>query len=219
MNIMCYIAPLLLLSAVLLIKAEFRNQRQKIYVLKPLSTLLVIIVALSSFFQPAYNFGFSLLIVAGLTLSLLGDVFLMFPDNAKAFRLGLANFLLAHVIYTIAFWKVGDPNIYLGIPLLIMLILGSGFYRLVRQNLGAMRIPVIAYISIISVMLVVAFGTLGLSDQAGTMIFAGAILFYISDMILAASRFWQPRKYNRISLAFYYSGQVLIAASTIVIVH
>jgi hypothetical protein len=43
------------------------------------------------------------------------------------------------------------------------------------------------------------------------MIATGAVLFYISDIILAASRFWRPWRYHRLSLAFYYSGQLLIA--------
>jgi hypothetical protein len=29
--------------------------------------------------------------------------------------------------------------------------------------------------------------------------------------MLAANRFWRPWRYNRISLAFYYGGQLLIA--------
>ena len=43
------------------------------------------------------------------------------------------------------------------------------------------------------------------------MISIGAMLFYTSDVILAANRFWKSWKYNRISLAFYYGGQLLIA--------
>jgi hypothetical protein len=43
------------------------------------------------------------------------------------------------------------------------------------------------------------------------MILTGALLFYISDIMLAANRFWKPWRYNRISLAFYYGGQLLIA--------
>jgi hypothetical protein len=42
------------------------------------------------------------------------------------------------------------------------------------------------------------------------MVLVGAALFYISDVILAANRFWKPWEYNRISLGFYYGGQLLI---------
>ena len=43
------------------------------------------------------------------------------------------------------------------------------------------------------------------------LVLIGAVLFYVSDVILAAARFWKPWRYHRISLAFYYSGQLLIA--------
>ena len=43
------------------------------------------------------------------------------------------------------------------------------------------------------------------------MILAGALLFYLSDALLAANRFWKPWRYRRIGLAPYYAGQFLIA--------
>ncbi len=49
------------------------------------------------------------------------------------------------------------------------------------------------------------------SSGQAVLIVIGAVLFYISDIILAAGRFWKPWKYHRISLAFYYSGQLSIA--------
>jgi hypothetical protein len=49
------------------------------------------------------------------------------------------------------------------------------------------------------------------SGTQAALIILGAVLFYVSDLILAAARFWRPWKYNRISLVFYYGGQTLIA--------
>jgi hypothetical protein len=45
------------------------------------------------------------------------------------------------------------------------------------------------------------------------MITLGAALFYVSDVILAVSRFRKRWRYNRISLAFYYGGQALLMLS------
>jgi multisubunit Na+/H+ antiporter MnhB subunit len=50
-----------------------------------------------------------------------------------------------------------------------------------------------------------------LGARQAVMVAVGAVLFYVSDVILAASRFWKPWEYRRISLAFYYGGQLLIA--------
>jgi uncharacterized membrane protein YhhN len=77
-----------------------------------------------------------------------------------------------------------------------------------------MKVPVIIYTVIISLMVnraIAAFASPAFSTVQAWMISLGALLFYISDLILAAGRFWRPWKYNRISLAFYYSGQLLIA--------
>jgi len=85
---------------------------------------------------------------------------------------------------------------------------------LIRPKLGKMRVPVIAYIVVISAMVSRAASTLNspvFKKSQALMIVAGAVLFYISDVILAANRFWKPWKYDRISLAFYYSGQLFIA--------
>ena len=48
-------------------------------------------------------------------------------------------------------------------------------------------------------------------DEQALMVVAGAVLFYFSDVILAANRFWKPWRYHSVSLALYYSGQFLIA--------
>ena len=52
-----------------------------------------------------------------------------------------------------------------------------------------------------------------IAASGGIGVIIGALLFYASDLILAANRFWRPWQYNRISLGFYYSGQLLIALS------
>ena len=77
-----------------------------------------------------------------------------------------------------------------------------------------MRAPVVAYVVVISVMVSRAASTLA-SPVFGTgqalMVVGGAVLFYVSDAILAADRFWRPWKHSRLGLAFYYGGQALIA--------
>ena len=68
-----------------------RNARW-VLVWKPLSTLLVILVALLSFTQPGrHDTGYSLLVLLGLLLSLAGDVLLIFPQP-RAFLAGLIAF-------------------------------------------------------------------------------------------------------------------------------
>jgi len=197
-----------------LVRAEILKIKQQIYILKPISTLIVIAVALLSFLEPTRNLTYSVGVLVGLLLSLGGDMALMFPDNRKAFMLGLALFLLAHVAYTAVFALLGRYSGWDALSTALLLAAGVSFYMLVRPNLGAMRAPVIVYIIVISAMVSRAASALmspAFTGAQAMMVMVGAALFYISDIILAAARFWRPWKYNRISLAFYYSGQFLIA--------
>ncbi len=209
-----YPIPILAVTAFLLIRAEMLGKRRQVYVLKPLSTLLVIAVAGLSFLEPARNLTYSAGILLGLLLSFGGDMALMFQEKRKAFMVGLALFLLAHVAYTVVFWLLGRFSAWDILSTLVLLAAGVTLYILFKPNLGTMKIPVIVYIAVISVMVNRAIGALFSpvfgSGQA-TLIITGALLFYISDVILAVCRFWRPWRYHRISLAFYYGGQVLIA--------
>ncbi len=209
-----YPIPLLVLTVTLLVRAEILHKRQQIYLVKPIATLLVIAVALLSLLEPTRNLTYTLGVVAGLLLSFGGDMALMFQENRKAFTLGLVLFLLAHVVYTVVFTLLGRFSAWDLLSGAIVLAAGVGFYLLTRRNLGRMRAPVIAYVVVISAMVNRAGSTLAsplFSREQGLMILLGAVLFYVSDLILAANRFWRPWRYNRISLAFYYSGQLLIA--------
>ena len=90
--------------------------------------------------------------------------------------------------------------------------------RWLRPHLPAdMRIPVYAYITVISTMVVFAVATWahnpGLSgERASAVIVAGALLFYLSDLAVARDRFVAPSFWNRAwGLPFYYGGQIVLA--------
>ena len=209
-----YLIPLLTGTVFFLIRAGILGKRRQIYLLKPISTLIVIAVASLSLLQPERNVAFTVGVLLGLTLSLGGDVALMFEEKRKAFIVGLGLFLLAHIAYAVVFAVLGRVSWWDVPSTAVLLAAGVGVYLLLKANLGAMRVPVIAYIVVISVMVGRAVSTLSspvLGTGQAVMVALGAVLFYISDAILAACRFWKPWRYRRISLAFYYSGQLLIA--------
>lgn len=204
----------LVLAAFFLIRAEIGGMRRQIYVLKPICTLLVIVIALSALLQPTPNMTLVSGVLVGLLFSFGGDMALMFPDNRKAFMIGLVLFLLAHIAYTVLFTLLGRFTAWDALSTILLLVVGVYFFTLIKPNLGKMKIPVVVYIVVISLMVNRAISTLfgpELSAGQGIMIVIGAVLFYVSDLILAAGRYWKPWRYHRISLAFYYSGQLLIA--------
>ncbi len=214
MKLVFYLVPMLVVVLSLLLRAGFLERRRQVYLLKPLSTLLVIAVALLSLLEPEKNLAYTIGVSIGLVLSLGGDIALMFEGRRDAFALGLGFFLLAHVAYTIVFSLLGRVSVWDSLSIAILLATAVMFYALMRPNLGKMRVPVIIYMIVISLMVSRATSTLAspvfCSVQA-SMIIVGAVLFYLSDAILAANRFWKPWRYRRVGLIPYYIGQFLIA--------
>ena len=73
-------------------------------------------------------------------------------------------------------------------------------------------IPVRAYIAVISVMVIFAFGARGAGGSI--LILIGALLFFLSDLSVASSRLVQTDFPNYVwGLPFYYGGQLCLALS------
>ncbi len=208
--------PFLALTVSLLVRAEFKGNRLQVYAFKPLSTVLVILVALLSFLAPNAQPSFTLWVTLGLGLSLGGDVALMFKSN-RAFLIGLLLFLLAHVVYSIAFTIPSGFHTADLITGAALLALGVGAYLYLLPGLGKIKGPVIFYILAICFMVNRAvstfFGDTFTTTQAWLMTL-GATLFWLSDLVLAVNRFRHPFPANRYGLFLYYGGQLLIALST-----
>ncbi|MEP7344860.1 MAG: lysoplasmalogenase family protein, partial [Gemmatimonadaceae bacterium] len=91
------------IAAVLRIGADAMGWQILDYVMTPLATILVIAIA---WFDPGDEVdSYRRFVLAGLLFSLIGDVFLMLPEDR--FLAGLASFLFAHLSYTIAFTRDG----------------------------------------------------------------------------------------------------------------
>lgn len=203
---------------VLLHRAEFSKDQRGIYTFKPVASTLMTAVLLFSFMRNGcYRCEYTLALLAGMLLSFGGDMALMFMNSsAKAFRIGLVLFLLGHVGYIVVFTVFSgfQPNDW--ISALVLAAAAVGIYRYLLPGLGEMKIPVLAYILIISIMVNRAISTFSgtyFNFTQASLITAGAVLFYVSDVILALHRFRHQWRYGRINLAFYYGGQVLTALS------
>jgi len=150
------------------------------------------------------------LILTGLVLSWFGDMFLA-AATERFFLFGLASFLLAHVAYTSAFVSVGiNRNRALG-ALAAVALLSTGSALWLDPFVPAeMAIPVRIYTVVISLMVVAAAGSRG----GSLLIPVGAVLFYFSDLSVAAGQFVQTGFPNYLwGLPFYFCAQVLFALS------
>jgi len=197
-------------SAILHIRAEYRGPRQQIYLFKPLTTSLILLLALLT--SPSDTQFYKFAIIAGLVFSLAGDIFLMLPTDR--FVSGLVSFLIAHLAYIIAF--ASATGFYFSIwALLPFLLFGVFIFTVLVSGLGDKKIPVAVYIVVIVVMTWQALGLWLYTDQTRALLaFLGALLFLISDSVLAINRFKQPFKSARlVNLSTYYAAQWLIALS------
>lgn len=207
--------PIVVVTVILLVRARFRADQKTEYVMKPLSTMLVILVALLSLLQPHAVPSYTLLIALGLLLSLGGDVALMLRTQ-RLFLIGLVLFLLAHVVYTIAFTVPNGFHRQDLVTGLVLLVLAAATYFYLRPGLGKMNAPVLLYILIICFMVNRAISTFFGSAFTGTqawLVSLGAVLFWLSDLLLAINRFRRPFRAEPAGLFLYYAGQLLIALS------
>jgi uncharacterized membrane protein YhhN len=207
--------PVVAVTVTLLVRAEFRNDRQQVYLWKPLSTVLVIAVALLSLAQPDARPEFTFWVTAGLVLSLGGDVALMFTSK-RAFLVGLVLFLLAHVVYStgLVLWNGFYPqDLISGAALLVLAV---AVYLYLKPGLNSMQGPVLFYILVICFMVNRAISTFfgeNFTTTQAWLLTVGATLFWLSDLVLAVNRFRHPFEANRFGLYLYFGGQLLIALS------
>jgi uncharacterized membrane protein YhhN len=75
-----------------------------------------------------------------------------------------------------------------------------------------MRIPVVAYVAVISLMLVTAMGASAAAGRAA--IGVGATCFYLSDLHVARNRFVSESFWNKSwGLPLYYAAQLILAST------
>ena len=181
------------------------------------AAVLAKLIASSSFVALAISAGavrslFGRILLAGLALSWIGDMLLLGRSQAL-FLSGLCAFLLAHVAYITAFVVRGvNPRWALAtaVPVVLVSVLVSIW--LSPHVSDSMQLPVWLYTAVISGMVIGAIGARGAG--AVLAIPLGALLFYFSDLSVAAGQFVRPEFPNFAwGLPFYYSGQLLLAWS------
>lgn len=182
----------------------------------PTKALLSSLFVVSILVQPHHICRYGQLLLAGLIFCLGGDICLAVPRE-KMFLAGLVSFLLGHVFYILGFFHVANPGMRTWAGSIIVLLISTGIYFRLKAHLGAMNIPVLFYIAVITVMLSGAWSVFvdsGLTLSGRMMVVCGALFFYISDLFVARNRFLKKEFFNRlIGLPLYYAGQFILAFS------
>ncbi|MBV8856654.1 MAG: lysoplasmalogenase [Acidobacteria bacterium] len=204
------LSTLVLAFALLNIRAEHVGERRQVYVFKPLTTLLIILIALQG--THGMTGAYRALVVVGLVCSLAGDVFLMLPRDR--FVAGLVSFLFAHLFYIAAF--TSDGGHVWGWTAALLLFYGALMLKLLWTRLGKLKVPVVVYVSVILLMALQASSRwLAVGGWGSAAAGAGALLFVLSDSALAWNRFvGEFRGAQIFILGTYFAAQWLIALST-----
>lgn len=198
-----------IISALALLRAERLGYTQLVYVAKPLTMVSIAMIAV--FAWPTVSPEYQLVILIGLGLSLLGDVFLMLPKDR--FLPGLGAFLLAHIAYSAAF--LGRLEEIPILPFLPFVLAGLFVIRLLWRHLDRLRWPVVVYAGVIALMAGSAWAVaMTLGTTSAWLGAAGASLFVLSDTVLGFNRFvGQISKSEWLILGTYFPAQILIATS------
>lgn len=168
------------------------------YVCKPLTMVLLVGAALA--LDPNDGAVRTWFVVA-LVLCLIGDVFLMLPQDLFVF--GLASFLHGHIAYIVGMHVDGveGGRFLIGIVLVmvVLAVLGTVILRGVRAGPEPrLAGPVVAYMFVISAMVASAIGVGHVSGVVG------AGLFYVSDALIAWNRFLRETRHGRLAIIITY---------------
>lgn len=185
-----------------------------LFVAKPLTTVLLIVRAMGrGHDEPRVRRW----ILAGLVLSLVGDVALLWPK--EGFLPGLVAFLLAHLAYIVAF-STRARLAARGAPFAAYALVAGAVLMLLWPGVPtALRVPVLLYVACLAAMAaqaaVVWLGSRGGEREGLARIGAlGGALFVLSDALLATNKFAGPLPLASLwVLASYWAAQWCIAGS------
>ncbi len=187
-----------LLVTVLNLWGNYTHDENLAFFTKP---LLIPLLALWFYLQTKSNSStFRNLILGALFFSWGGDVLLMFVKShgEHFFLMGLLSFLITHILYAIAFFKIVafkegflQKRKWIVIPFLFFYLAFN--YYLIPDVAKDMQIPVLIYSSVIILMVLAALNwNTFVADIAFKLVVTGAIAFMLSDMIIALNKFKAP---------------------------
>lgn len=169
---------------------------QQQYILVASCTKPLLLLSLIAWFiksTPGIKGSFKNIILAALCFSLAGDVWLIFEkSNPSFFIFGLICFLAAHVFYTLAFNRIRSDNA-VAVKWWLAIFVAAFYFSLMYilfAHLGDMKIPVLIYGAVISIMLFIAMHFFFIKKRGSTLVVIGALLFFTSDFLLAINKFY-----------------------------
>lgn len=176
------------------------------YVIKSLPTLMFAYLCFKYLKKPMKFF-----MGIGFICCTCGDIFLDL-SRTEFFIQALAAFLVGHIFYIIAFARqfyYRKRRLYLAlIPFIYVLVITFILF----PRLGTFLIPVLVYIVVIALMGIVS----AFINGKKTGVFIGAMIFVISDSLIAINKFVIPFYYSTaIIISLYFIAQYIIGTGVL----
>lgn len=190
-----------------------------------LGFMLIAFIALSKNFDNLLNLKYGMVMLTGLMLCFVGDVFLMikelFTDRTANLYLllGVGSFALAQILFAIRFIMYADRFIYWLIPIVLIapaiLLLSHKFNIMKLEKTAA---GLIAYSVIIGFTTICALNLLIVNPSARSVaLFVALASFMLSDTALCYTYYGRSitlrRVLNYVVMLFYYAATILLAYS------
>ncbi|OHD12249.1 MAG: hypothetical protein A2Y34_00085 [Spirochaetes bacterium GWC1_27_15] len=222
-----FVSIYVLITSIFSIWCSYNNKKlyQFTKILPMIGLILVLGVNLFSKFEI-----FTLLMLIGIILGSIGDLFLVNQQKPLFFVLGLSSFALNHIFYISAFltktltlkpfslnWQLNP----LVIIVVILLVLSYGTFlafRMKRDGNTKLIVPVWIYILLLSTMVLNAMNVNIVAQIKYNLFIIAAILFFISDGLLSVDFFITKSKVKIMTalvLSTYYAAQCLFVFGTI----
>jgi len=213
-----YLAPVPLIAVGTWITWRARNREdyRTVAVFQPLTTVLTVAVAALALLTPNAQMGFTGWILAGLGLSLAGDLFNINMSRDGVLYAALLVFLVAYLVYPIGmvvYDGFHGEDLYVAAVLLLVYV--AVLAHLWGDLERSWRMPVMAYALVMLFMVSRGIGAF-FGEFFGTtqavLLAAGTSMLFIADTEYSIHRFKRPFE-TIIGPILYPTGQLLIALS------
>jgi len=195
-------------SGWLFVDASYRGPRWQRWVFKPVTLLLLLLLAWQA---PTLNV-YSYLILLGLAATLVADCLLLLPEERFMYAIGA--FFLSHLLYTLSFASQMTITFFWPLPL-TLLIIGAILLAVIWTRLAELRWPVTTYIAMTLLMVWLAGEQyFARSTDMAFSLFCGAALLLLGNIFWLLSRYrFTFRAADALVAACYFGGHFLIVRS------
>jgi uncharacterized membrane protein YhhN len=210
------LVPLNLLGIGLYIHARIENDLRRVILFQPGSVILSWLIAASSLSQQDTNVAFTVVVLLGMGIALVGDFLNLDMENPGVVFRGLIIAVVAYLTYGVGVTLLDGfhpQDGLVGVPLLLFYLL---LMRYLWPDLGEMRIPGLVYGLVLPFTFwraLASFFGAELSTLQSLFLSLGTLSLYVGDIEFAVHTY-KRRLRLMYGPILYAGGQLLIALST-----